>query len=81
MNDTALRAQRAKQKAQRLGGGVGDGNGLSWPSGYAAVAGGQEANITARDAEILRELAKRVALLAALPEQAENGSSGRRTTT
>lgn len=71
MNDTALRAQRAKQKAQRLGGGVGDGNGLSWPSGYAAVAGGQEANITTRDAEILRELAKRVALLAALPEQAE----------
>ena len=71
MDDTALRAARAKQKAQRLGGGVGDGNGLSWPSGYAAVAGGQEASIAARDAEILRELAKRVAQLAALPEQAE----------
>ncbi len=50
---------------------MGDGNGLSGPSGYAAVAGRQEASIAARDAEILRELAKRVAQLAALPEQAE----------
>ncbi len=57
-------------KAQRLGHGLGDGNGLSWSSGYARVVGAQVLNVAPEDRLLIRELAKQVAEIAARPEQA-----------
>ncbi len=58
------------KKAQRLGHGLGDGNGLSWSSGYARVVGAQVLNVAPEDRLVIRELARQVAELAARPEQA-----------
>jgi hypothetical protein len=56
-------------KSERLGNGLGDNNGLSWPGGYARVMGAQEPVVSPRDRTIIRELAKRVGEIAADPAQ------------
>ena len=56
-------------KSERLGNGLGDNNGLSWPGGYARVVGEQEPVVSPRDRAIIREHAKRVAEIAADPAQ------------
>jgi hypothetical protein len=56
-------------KSERLGNGLGDNNGLSWSCNYARVMGAQELAVTPRDRAIIREHAKRVAEIAALPSQ------------
>lgn len=56
-------------KAERLGGGIGDDNGLSWTCNYCLVVGEQESVISQKDKIILRELANKVAFIAADPEQ------------
>jgi len=58
-------------KAERLGNGLGDTNGLSWSCGYARVLGAQEPAISVRERSVIRELAKRVAEIAAGPAQEE----------
>ena len=58
------------RKAARLGQGLGDTNGLSWSCNYVKVLGAQELIITQKDRAIIRDLAKRVAEIAARPEQA-----------
>jgi len=58
-------------KAERLGNGLGDTNGLSWSCNWPALLGAQEPVISRKERGILRELAKRVAELAAHPHQAE----------
>ena len=63
-----------KRKAERLGGGLGDTNGLSWTCNYLRVVGAQELIISPRDRDILRELARRVAEIAAWPAQSEKKS-------
>ena len=55
---------------ERLGRGLGDGNGLSWSGGYGKVVGEQEPTIADGDARILRELGGEVAEIAAQDEQA-----------
>ena len=59
------------EDAERLGGGLGDRNGLSWPGGYGMVMGNESAEVSAGDREIIRALARRVKELASLPEQEE----------
>ena len=56
-------------KSERLGNGLGDNNGLSWPGDYARVVGEQEPVVSPRDRAIIREHAKRVAEIAADPAQ------------
>ncbi len=58
-------------RAERLGNGLGDTNGLSWSCNWPALLGAQEPVISRKERGILRELAKRVAELAAHPLQAE----------
>ncbi len=60
-------AQTAKR--EKLGSGLGDTNGLSWTINYISLVEKQEFAVNDRDREVLRELAKRVAGLAAQPEQ------------
>lgn len=62
-----MNAQSAKH--EKLGGGLGDANGLSWTISYIALVEKQEFVIDERDRELLRELAKKVAELAAKPLQ------------
>jgi hypothetical protein len=59
------------RKAAKLGQGLGDNNGLSWSCNYVKVLGAQEVVISRKDSLIIRDLAKRVAEIAAWPEQAE----------
>jgi hypothetical protein len=56
-------------KSVRLGNGLGDNNGLTWPGGYGRVMGAQEPALSPRERSIIRELAKRVAEIAARPSQ------------
>jgi hypothetical protein len=63
-----------KRKAEKLGQGLGDNNGLSWTCNYVKVLGVQEPVISAKDRDIIRDLAKRVVEIAAWPEQAEKKS-------
>jgi len=56
-------------KDEKLGGGLGDGNGLSWTCGYCKLVGDQELKISGRDKSILRGLANEVAEIASWPEQ------------
>jgi len=65
MADEALQAV----KDERLGGGLGDGNGLSWSCVYCRLVGEQEIHVSEADKRILRELAAEVAGIAAWPEQ------------
>lgn len=58
------------RKAERLGNGLGDTNGLSWSCNWPRLLAAQEMVIHAREKRILRALANRVAELAALPLQA-----------
>ncbi len=58
-----------ESKAERLGNGLGDNNGLSWSCNYARVLGAQEPAVSPRERTIIRELAKRVAGIAADPSQ------------
>jgi hypothetical protein len=62
---------QARAKHEKLGGGLGDTNGLSWSINYAALVGRQEPAVDGREKAVLRELARRVAELAALPIQQE----------
>lgn len=62
---------QARAKHEKLGGGLGDTNGLSWSINYAALVGQQQPLIDAREKAVLRGLAQRVAELAALPVQQE----------
>ena len=61
----------SERKAERLGQGLGDTNGLSWTCNYLRVVGAQELLVSPRDRGTLRELAKRVAEIAAWPAQAD----------
>ena len=56
-------------KAERLGNGLGDGNGMSWTINAGNVIGAQEPVIMDADKYVIRELAKRVASLATKAEQ------------
>jgi hypothetical protein len=58
-------------KDERLGGGLGDGNGLSWTCNYCRLVGEQKLDIGAADRKILRALAAEVAGIAAWPEQGQ----------
>jgi len=60
-----------ESKAERLGDGLGDTNGLSWSCNYARILGCQEPVVSRRDRAIIREHAQRVAEIAAAPAQAE----------
>jgi len=62
---------QTKAKHEKLGGGLGDTNGLSWSINYAALVGQQEPVVDAAEREVLRGLAQRVAELAVLPVQHE----------
>jgi len=62
---------RKRIKDERLGGGLGDGNGLSWLFGYAGVMAKLEPVVSAEEKVVLRELAKKVAVLAEDPIQEE----------
>ncbi len=62
---------RRQRKAEKLGRGLGDTNGLSWTCNYVKVLGAQELVISPKDRDIIRDLAKRVAEIAARPVQAE----------
>jgi len=61
--------QKQKLKDERLGGGLGDTNGLSWTCNSCRIIGEQVLTIEEADKKILRELAKSVAEIAARPEQ------------
>lgn len=63
-------------KADRLGNGLGDGNGLSWTFGYCLVVGKQKLVIDKYDRLIIREHANRVAQIAARSEQMVKKSYG-----
>lgn len=58
-----------EQKAERLGNGLGDMNGLSWSCNWPKLLGAQDCVVSNKEKGILRELAKRVAEIAARPEQ------------
>lgn len=58
-----------EQKSERLGDGLGDNNGLSWTIGYGGVVGKQEPMVSPADKSILRELANKVAAVAASPNE------------
>ena len=60
-----------ERKAERLGNGLGDMNGLSWSCNWPKLLGAQDSAVSKKDKGILRELAKRVAEIAAHPEQEE----------
>jgi len=60
-----------KHKADRLGNGLGDTNGLSWSCNWPRILGAQDPVISDKEQGLLRELAQRVAELAAQPQQAE----------
>ena len=60
-----------ERKAERLGNGLGDMNGLSWSCNWPRILGAQGPVISEKEKGILRELAKRVAELAAQPKQEE----------
>jgi hypothetical protein len=62
---------QVKAKHEKLGGGLGDGNGLSWTISYIGLVEKQEFSVDAREKAVLRELAKKVAELAAQPLQRE----------
>ena len=64
-------AEPQERKADRLGNGLGDTNGLSWSCNWPTLLGAQELGVSKKDRGVLRELAKRVAAIAARPEQAE----------
>lgn len=64
-------AEAPGRKAERLGNGLGDTNGLSWSCNWPKLLGAQEPVISRKERGILRELAKRVAELAAQPQQEE----------
>jgi hypothetical protein len=66
-----LSDERASRKAERLGHGLGDTNGLSWTCNYLRVVGAQELLISPKDRNTLRALAQRVAEIAAWPAQAD----------
>jgi hypothetical protein len=57
------------RRPERLGNGLGDTNGLSWSCNWPTILGAQDPVISVKERTILQELAKRVAELAALPEQ------------
>ena len=61
--------QKQKLKEDRLGGGLGDTNGLSWTCNYCKIVGEQVFFIDEADKKILRGLAKTVADIAGHPEQ------------
>lgn len=65
--EPCMDAQKAKH--EKLGGGLGDANGLSWTISYIALVEKQEFVVDAREKAVLRELAKKVAELAAQPLQ------------
>jgi hypothetical protein len=58
-----------ERKAERLGNGLGDMNGLSWSCNWPKLLGAQDSAVSKKETGILRELAKRVAEIAADPEQ------------
>lgn len=58
-----------ERKAERLGHGLGDTNGLSWSCNWPKLLGAQEPAVSEKEERILRELAKRVAEIAAHPKQ------------
>ena len=64
-------AEPQERKADRLGNGLGDTNGLSWSCNWPTLLGAQELGVSKKDRGVLRELAKRVAAISARPEQAE----------
>ena len=61
-------------KDERIGHGLGDTNGLSWAWNYSRLFSGLEIVIREKDKNILRGLAKRVAEIAARPEQEEKAN-------
>ena len=63
-------ARSGERKAERLGNGLGDTNGLSWSCNWPKLLGAQDLVISKRERGVLRALAKRVAEIAAHPEQA-----------
>lgn len=58
-----------EKKAERIGHGVGDNNGLSWSCGYCNIVGKQDCAVSESERQILRELAKRVLELSKGTEQ------------
>jgi len=67
-----MSAEETKDRtAERLGAGLGDMNGLSWSCNWPQLLAGQEPVISKEERGVLRELAKRVAEIAAQPQQAE----------
>lgn len=61
----------SERKPERLGNGLGDTNGLSWSCNWPKLLGAQELVVSKKERGILRELAQRVADVAARPEQEE----------
>ncbi|MCO6453256.1 MAG: hypothetical protein J5I90_20915 [Caldilineales bacterium] len=59
------------RKAERLGNGLGDMNGLSWSCNWPNILGAQDLVVSKKEKCILRDLAKRVAEIAAHPGQEE----------
>jgi hypothetical protein len=62
---------QAKAKQEKLGGALGDANGLSWTISYIGLVAKQEFAVSAQDRGVLRELARKVAELAAQPLQVQ----------
>lgn len=60
-----------KAKHEKLGGGLGDGNGLSWTISYIELVAKQEFAVSSRDREVLRDLARKVRELAEQPQQTQ----------
>lgn len=61
-----------RKKDERLGNGLGDNTGLSWPSVYSVLVSSEECVIPKKDRNIIRELAARVAEIASRDEQLTN---------
>ena len=57
------------RKAERLGKGLGDMNGLSWSCNWPKILGAQDFIVSKKEKDILRDLAKRVTEIAAHPTQ------------
>ncbi len=63
-------AEPENSGAKRLGASLGDTNGLSWSCNWPRLLGAQEPIVSKKERGVLRELAQRVAELAARPHEA-----------
>ena len=70
-----------KAMHERTGGGIGDGNGLSWSITYANVINSLDFVVSEEDKTTLQELAKQVAERANHPCQQEKKQRWKKLTT